>query len=616
MKKNYPSFEEWIVTQKGFEKGPDARYFATMDYETRDIDIDEKTLVVTISSKAKDRMGDVLDSRGVRLENYRKNPVVLWAHDYKSKPIAKSLWQKVSSGKIVAKPKFANTPEATEIFNLYRDGFLHAWSVGFIPEKFEPRFKKGKAEDDESDETFEGYDISEWELLEYSAVPVPANPTALTNAYNQGKIKSPMLIKAFGLDSIQPKIEPDKEIVGDAHTVISDEAEKKLLKEANAAIKTATFKYCVCEKCGYWEDKKAGDPCQDHKCPGCGAPLKGSNEKPEAKAAIPYKNLGKEDEDAEWDAGQEVHDADTDDLKLMCAWYDSDKPDIKSSYKLPHHRAGTHKSVWRGVAAAMGALLGARGGVAIPAGDKKGVYNHLVGHYKEYDKEPPEFKDMPDETVLKPEETEDKIHIPVRDKGDFVNDSFRTIDISKDEGIRAVIGKLKSDPAGPTVVQKYIFDKSKGWTMDKAKKWVEEHKKRADYIENVINESRENLIGRLLESNKNHIAEIHRGQDDRRANDALAKEVKELQEAFAALKEGRVISTKNLKLLKDARDALTAVIDMAEREKEKPEDEGKSAPMGISVDVGLLARKMAEAIGIKTKEEFIAKIRKMQGKID
>jgi|GEM_PF-3485974 len=75
-----------------------------------------------------------------------------------------------------------------------------------------------------------------------------------------------------------------------------------------------------------------------------------------------------------------------------------------------------------------------------------------------------------------PEETEDFIHIPVRDADLFVDGSFRTIDIDADKGIKAVIGKLKSDPKGSTVVQKFIFDKDKDWTMEKAKAWIAEHK--------------------------------------------------------------------------------------------------------------------------------------------
>jgi len=80
-----------------------------------------------------------------------------------------------------------------------------------------------------------------------------------------------------------------------------------------------------------------------------------------AKGVIPYRDLGNAPIDAQWDAGAEVREATVDDLRLMCAWFDSAAPDLKGSYKLPHHRAsGGHPAVWRGVAAAMAALLGAR----------------------------------------------------------------------------------------------------------------------------------------------------------------------------------------------------------------------------------------------------------------
>lgn len=121
--------------------------------------------------------------------------------------------------------------------------------------------------------------------------------------------------------------------------------------------------------------------------------LKAANEEL-TKGVIPFRDMGKAPESAPWDAGAEVRAADVMGLKLMCAWYNSAAPDAKGSYKLPHHKAaGGHVCVWRAVAAAMAALLGARGGVAIPAADKKGVYNHLVKHYAQYDKEPPEFRD-------------------------------------------------------------------------------------------------------------------------------------------------------------------------------------------------------------------------------
>jgi hypothetical protein len=93
--------------------------------------------------------------------------------------------------------------------------------------------------------------------------------------------------------------------------------------------------------------------------------------------------------------------------------------------------------------------------------------------------------------ALDPEETENFIHIPVDDAEDFVQTSFRTIDIDADKGIKAVVGKLKSDPEGSTHIQKFLFDKSKDWTMEKAQAWVNEHKQAVDaewttdYINNL-----------------------------------------------------------------------------------------------------------------------------------
>ena len=39
-----------------------------------------------------------------------------------------------------------------------------------------------------------------------------------------------------------------------------------------------TWKYCVCDKCSYWEDHKAGKPCG--KCPKCGTQMHGADKKP------------------------------------------------------------------------------------------------------------------------------------------------------------------------------------------------------------------------------------------------------------------------------------------------------------------------------------------------
>lgn len=111
------------------------------------------------------------------------------------------------------------------------------------------------------------------------------------------------------------------------------------------------------------------------------------------KGVIGYKDLGKAPIETSWDGSAERKKASVEVLKIICAWFDSEKADVKSSYKLPHHKAaGQHAAVWNGVKAAMGALLGVRGGTKIPASDRQGVYNHLKKHYKQFDKEVPVFK--------------------------------------------------------------------------------------------------------------------------------------------------------------------------------------------------------------------------------
>ena len=103
-----------------------------------------------------------------------------------------------------------------------------------------------------------------------------------------------------------------------------------------------------------------------------------------------------------------------------------------------------------------------------------------------------------------PEETENFVHVPVRDADLFVDDSFRTITISEDEGIKAVIGKLKSDPNDPTKVQKFIFDKAKDWTLEKAQSWVNEHKDSmdAEWTTEYINDLPDSFFAYVEEGEK------------------------------------------------------------------------------------------------------------------
>jgi len=78
-------------------------------------------------------------------------------------------------------------------------------------------------------------------------------------------------------------------------------------------------------------------------------------------------------------------------------------------------------------------------------------------------------KEKSREVITRPEETEDYIRIPVADKKE--SDTVRTIDISASEGIKALYAIERK------LILTYLFSKAKGWTMEKAKKWVADNKK-------------------------------------------------------------------------------------------------------------------------------------------
>ena len=291
---------EKMYTQATIEKGT--------------FDEDERTFVAWASKPVLDRDGEIIASDAWNVDNFKSNPVILWAHNYDLPPVAKAIWTKTQKNGLKFMPQFAPTERGVELFNLYRDGFLNTFSVGFIPKDFE--------EDEEETVEFMGWfgDIFEKpvltytdvELLEISCVSVPSCAVALVERMASGQIKNKSLVKAIR--------------------------------------ETAS------------------------------------------KAVIPFKKYDLDPEESEWEGPAERKEADTDDLLLMSTWYDAENPDAKSSYKLPHHRAEGHNTVWRGVAAAMVALLGGRGGVDIPDEDRRSTYGHLERHYREFDKPAPDFK--------------------------------------------------------------------------------------------------------------------------------------------------------------------------------------------------------------------------------
>lgn len=142
-------------------------------WEIKSVDREARTFWAVASTEEKDRDGDVIASKGWDLKHFKENPVVLWAHDYRELPVAKALNIQKGEGKLRFKPQFAEHEKAQAVFDLYADGFLKAFSVGFIPKVAEDMEEGGKF-------------YKQAELLEISAVPVPSNPGALAEIRAKG----------------------------------------------------------------------------------------------------------------------------------------------------------------------------------------------------------------------------------------------------------------------------------------------------------------------------------------------------------------------------------------------------------------------------------------------
>ena len=64
----------------------------TLDFRVKQLGQEDNRILRFIgSNEARDRDGDIILASGWELDNYKKNPVFLWAHDYTIPPIGRAL---------------------------------------------------------------------------------------------------------------------------------------------------------------------------------------------------------------------------------------------------------------------------------------------------------------------------------------------------------------------------------------------------------------------------------------------------------------------------------------------------------------------------------------------
>lgn len=201
-----------------------------MDMQKKDLSVkaeagSERTVIFTISKEVVDRDGDILRASGVDFTNYMKNPVFLSFHNSHEFPLGKVLRFWVENDSVKAEVYFPTIAELSSdlenvsekaklvdfTYHCYKTGMLNAVSVGFIPTEYK--------------ETRTGLDVIKWELLEFSAVAVPANQDAIAEAvksFGNDFAKSFVTKKALTLDDIIEKVSECEKACDEVRKMIAE----------------------------------------------------------------------------------------------------------------------------------------------------------------------------------------------------------------------------------------------------------------------------------------------------------------------------------------------------------------------------------------------------------
>ena len=171
------------------------------------------------SDATPDRWGDIINPKGWDLKEYRKNPVFLLQHNSRSHPIGISLKEIVKKesttedihkdlqGQLEMDVFFHGlTKESIDTLALYKAGMMKAVSVGFVP--IEIRQLQDDKERLELGLGPYGELFERQQLLELSAVTLPANPNAVMVEDKANKIANDAINQEALVEKVLSKLIP------------------------------------------------------------------------------------------------------------------------------------------------------------------------------------------------------------------------------------------------------------------------------------------------------------------------------------------------------------------------------------------------------------------------
>ena len=145
------------------------------------------------------QIADGENGRGLILDHYRTNPVVLFDHGLNmTLPIGTSegpdgkLSVRLTKNRATARAYFSQSlPEAATIYALIDEGILRTASVQFLPKrarKLSVKQRQDLGEDEVSLVDGIGLDYTESDLLEWAVVSIPADPGAVRRCLDRGHV--------------------------------------------------------------------------------------------------------------------------------------------------------------------------------------------------------------------------------------------------------------------------------------------------------------------------------------------------------------------------------------------------------------------------------------------
>lgn len=187
---------------------------------------EDRTVEFIASKEVVDRDREIIKVKGIDLKNYKKNPVVLFAHDKFGLPVGKTVKITKSKDTLKMKVQFATAEEypfADTIYRLVKGGYLNAVSIGFMPD-----YEKIEYDDKKRTRIFNSI-----EMFELSVVPVPANQEALATGKSIEKALEDKVIDEDEFDEWEKLLDDTSYEEGD---YIDDEANDEVIKELQERI--------------------------------------------------------------------------------------------------------------------------------------------------------------------------------------------------------------------------------------------------------------------------------------------------------------------------------------------------------------------------------------------